>query len=216
MMTLKFTLVLLLFGLFSCGQIGSKHTIDPYAKKLNDSAVRLTFRMHDSDYQNAILLLDQATTVDNNYFLAYWNKLSFQSRLKQYDKAIVTTKNLIRIRPMAPDLHVTCGILYERIGDTISAPLDFQKALSLYNDVLDTMNVSNRDYDMLFMNRAVDLIMLGKQIEGNVLLKQLYNRQTDDAFKDLTLSLMNKNKKELLEAIEYQQSVTGSSNMIVK
>jgi tetratricopeptide (TPR) repeat protein len=216
MMTLKFTLILLLVGLFSYGQTGSKHTINPYAIKLNDSAARMTFQMNDSGYQKAILLLDQATAIDSNYFLAYYNKLIFQSQLKQYDKALVTSKNLIRIRPMAPDLHLTSGELYEEIGDTVSAKYNFQLALSLYNSILDTMSVGNRHYDMLFMNKAIDLIMLGEQIQGHELLKQLYDRQTDEDYKELILPFMNINRKELLEKIDHPQSITGSSNATVK
>jgi len=208
-MVLKFTFLLLFSGLFSCGQTISKHTTNPYAKKLNDSAMREASHMNDSGYQKTILLLDQATTIDSNYFMAYWNKLIFQSQLKQYDKAIVTAKNLIRIKPMAPDLYLTCGGLYERISDTLSAKDAFQKALSLYNNLLDTMSVGNRYYDMLFMNKAVDLIMLGEPIKGNELLKQLYDRQTDEAYKELTLSFMNKSRDELLKTIDQQQSVTA-------
>ena len=216
MMTLKFTLILLLLGLFSWGQTGSKPTINPYAKKLTDSAARMTFQMTDSGYRKAILLLDQATAIDSSFFLAYYNKLVFQSQLQQYNKALVTCKNLIRIRPMAPDLYLTCGGLYEITGDSVSANKNFQTALSLYNSITDTMSTSNRNYDMLSINKAIDLILLDQQIKGNELLKQLYNRQTDEAYKDLILSFMNKNRKELLERIENQQPVTGSSNASVK
>jgi tetratricopeptide (TPR) repeat protein len=215
-MSLKFTLIFLLSGLVSCGQTTSKHTINPYARKLNDSAIRMTFQMSDSCYQEAILLLDQATKVDSNYFSVYRNKLIFQFQLKQYDKAIVTSENLIRIRPTFPDIYVTRGGLYERINDTLSAKNDFQKALSLYDNILDTMGVGNRDYDMLFMNKAVDLIMLGEQAKGNVLLKQLYDRQTDEDLKDLTQSFMNKGRKELLEMMDHPQSATGEAKAIVQ
>ena len=78
------------------------------------------------------------------------------------------------------------------------------------------MSVKNRDYDMRLLNKAVNLIMLGEQMKGNELLRQLCDGQPDAALKDLALSIMNKNKKELLERIEYQQSVTGSSDAIVK
>jgi tetratricopeptide (TPR) repeat protein len=215
-MTLKFTIIFLLFGLFSCGQTISKHTVNPYARKLNDSALRMTLQTNDSCYQKAIFLFDQATAVDSNYFLAYWNKLVFQCQLKQYKKAVITSENLIRIRPIAPDLYFTRGGLYERINDTLSAKIDFQKALSLYDNILDTMSVGNRDYDMLFMNKAVDLIMLGEQIKGNELLKQLYDRQTDEGYKDLTLSFMNKNRKEVLEMIDHPVSATSAAKVILK
>jgi tetratricopeptide (TPR) repeat protein len=213
MITLKFTLILLLSGLFSIGQTTSKHRINALAKKLNDSAIELTFTMNDSDYQKAILLLDQATAVDSNYFLAYWNKLVFQLQLKQYDKAIVTSKNLIRIRTTAPDLHLTFGVLYERVRDSLSAEKEFQEALSLYDKFLDTMSLKNKDYDMLSVNKAVDLIMLGEQMKGNEFLKQLYDRQADDSLKGLILSFMNKNKKDLIETIEHRQSATNNAGL---
>ena len=182
--------------------------MNPDVKKLSDSAAIIASHMGDSNYQKAILLLDKAIAIDSNYFIVYWNKLIFQSQLKQYGQAIGTAKNLIRLRPMAPDLYLTCGELYERTDDTLSAKDAFQKALSLYNNLLDTMSVGNSYYDMLFMDKAIDLVMLGDQIKGNEMLKQLYDRQTDESYKELISSFMNKSGAELLATIDRQQPAT--------
>ncbi len=144
------------------------------------------------------LQLDNATSIDSNYFLGHYNKLMFFNQLKEFDKAVLTIDKLIQLRPSAHDLYLTGGILYERIGDTISSKKYFEKSLTICNTVLDTMNKTNRDYEMLVGNKAVNLIMLGDEIKANELLKELHDSQTNEELKKMTLSMMNKSKKELL------------------
>src|SRR4051794_18718285 len=99
MTTSKLSIVFVLFLCLSgCAQTDTesktKHIVNPKARQLNDSAMTLTRSLKDEDYQKAIMLFDQAIEIDSNYTLAYWNKLSFQTQLKQYDKAIQTAKQL--------------------------------------------------------------------------------------------------------------------------
>lgn len=149
--------------------------------------------------KKAISLLDKATTIDSNYFLGHYNKLMFYNQLKQFDKAVLTVNKLLQIRPAAHDLYLSGGILYEQLGDTVSSKSYFKKSLAISNSVLDTMSKENRDYEMLVSNKAINLIMLGDQTRANELLKKLYDSQTDEELKKWTASLMNKDKKELLE-----------------
>ncbi|WP_147202350.1 hypothetical protein [Segetibacter aerophilus] len=149
--------------------------------------------------RKAISLLDKATTVDSNYFLGHYNKLIFYNQLKQYDKAIFTVNKLLQLRPSAHDLYLTGGILYERVSDTVASSVYFKKSLEICNRVLDTMNTENRDYEMLLGNKATNLIMLEDQKSANLLLKKFYDNQTDEEQKKWLASLMNKNKKQLLE-----------------
>ena len=65
--------------------------------------------------------------------------------------------------------------------------------------ILDTISVTNRDYEMLMGNKATNLIMLDSQQEANEILKKLYDKQTNEELKKNTFLLMNKNKKQLLE-----------------
>src|ERR1700739_1526638 len=118
---------LLLFGFSARGQsTDHKNLVIPQAKKLNDSAI--TIVMRTQDYEKAISLLDEATEIDSNYYRAYSNKLAFQLELKQFDKALATAKNLIRIKPQSPDYYITTGILYYQIGDTVSSQNFFIQA----------------------------------------------------------------------------------------
>lgn len=156
--------------------------------------------MNDPDSsQKAISLLDKATAIDTNYFLGHYNKLMFFNQLKEYDKAILTINKLIQLRPSAHDLYLAGGILYERIGDTLSSKAYFTKSLTICANVLDTISFTNRDYEMLVGNKAINLIMLGDKENANEILKKLYDRQSDEELKKMTLSMMNKSKKQLLE-----------------
>lgn len=157
------------------------------------------FINNEDSARKAISLLDKATVIDSNYFLGHFNKLMFYNQLKQFDKAVLTVDKLIRLQPAAHDLYLTGGILHERLGDTIASRPYFEKSLAICNSVLDTMSTENRNYDMLVGNKAINLVMLGKQATANELLSRLYNSQTDEEQKKWTASLLNKNKKELLE-----------------
>ncbi len=159
----------------------------------------------------AIIFLDSATAIDSNYYLGYYNKLIVLNQLKQYNKAIIAINNLIRLQPNANVFYFNGGIIYEKMGDTISSRYYFQKSLEICIKVLDTMKVENGNYEMLITNKAVDLIMLGKKEEGNLLLIQVYEKQTDKSQKEMTFSFMNKNKSEIVEMITNPPAESGES-----
>jgi tetratricopeptide (TPR) repeat protein len=201
MTTTKHIIILLLLTLTACGQNSktNKHVIDPKARQLNDSAVALTRSFDSLDYVKAIALLDKATTIDTNFYTAYWNKLAFQSQLGQYNNALQTAKQLKRIKPNAPDFYVTTGMLYEKTGDSISAQSQYKEALIRYDKILDTMDIKNKDYDMLLMNKGVSLILVGQQTKGNDIIKKLYDKQTDVAYKEMFEMFLNKSRQEILD-----------------
>ena len=152
--------------------------------------------------QKAILLFDEAIKIDSNYFTAYWNKLSLQSQLKQYDKAVETGKQILKIN-RAPYYYFLIATFYYRLGDTTSATDYFKKTLTLCDTVLDTMSTKNKaTYEVVIMNKGVSLIFLGRQEEGNKVLKQFYDSQTDSTYKMWTGAFMNKTKEEILKVLD--------------
>ncbi|OSZ79897.1 hypothetical protein CAP36_01115 [Chitinophagaceae bacterium IBVUCB2] len=207
MNTLKFITVFLLVASYSCGQQSKKHKPDPEAVQLNNQAMMLVPYIENADSsKKAITLLDQATTIDSNYFLGYSNKLMFYYQLQEFDKLILTNNKLIQLRPSAHDLYLSGGVFYHQIGDSISANRYFNKSLTICNAVLDTMNSKNRDFVMFTTNQAINLIMLNDSAKANKILKVLYENQPDDpqfdnVEKKYIHSLMNKNKKELLDMV---------------
>jgi len=203
MTSLKFITIFLSITLYSCGQSKTEKKADPTVTELSNKIIPLVNHLGNPDScRKALLYLDSATTIDSNCFLCYYNKLMFLSSLKQFDKALLAINNCIRISPFAQDLYLTGGILYEKVGDTISSRKYFQKSLTICNKVLDTMSISNRDYEMLLTNKATNLIMLGDQQKASEVFKQLYDKQTDPDLKNEISSMMKKNKKQLLDSYD--------------
>lgn len=207
MTTLKFITAFLLITLYSCGQTSVKHKPDPAAVQLNNQAMTLVRYIDNADSsKKAISLLDQATNIDSNYFMGYSNKLMFFFQLKQFDKLIQTNNILLQLRPSAHDLYLRGGMFYQQIGDTVSANNYFSKSLTICNAVLDTMNNKNRDFVMITTNQAINLIMLNDTAKANNILKLLYDNQPDDpqfdnVEKRYIQSLINKNKKDLVDTM---------------
>lgn len=196
----KFILLLFSIALYSCGQKDSYSKVDVNVARLSNKIIPLVNFLDNPDScKKALLFLDSATAIDNNCFLCYYNKLMFLYSLKEYGKAVETLNECIRLNPSAQDLYLTAGILYERVGDTVSAKEYFQKSLKICNNVLDTMTNTNTDYEMLVNNKAVNLIMLRDKVEANKILKTLYDTQENEEMKKMTLTLMNKTRKELIE-----------------
>src|ERR1041385_6989411 len=74
------------------------------AVKWNDSALSKYFYDNDSlTLVKKIALLDKATSIDSNFYVAYMNKLAFQNEAKQYKQALNTVMRIIRLSPQTPD-----------------------------------------------------------------------------------------------------------------
>jgi tetratricopeptide (TPR) repeat protein len=205
------TVVVIILVLF-CFCNKNKHS-KILAKEYNNKAMALVPFIENSDSCNKALgLLDTATHVDSTCFLCHYNKLMFLLQLKQANKAIITVNKLIELRPLAHDLYMTAGSIYEQMGDTVNASAYFRKSLSICNQVLDTMSEHNRDYDMLVLNKGLNLIMIDHNEEGNVVLKKLYNKQPPSKLKSIASSFINKRKKEILISLNQKSTVDSSSN----
>lgn len=201
-------LIFFLLSLSGCGQKNVSHQTNSKSADLNYKAMSLAKFISSIDSaQKAIILLDSATAIDSNNYLAYFNKLMFLNKLKQYHKAIITTNNLIRLRPNAHDIYIIGGIFCEKINDTISSKNYFQKSLNICNITLDTMSIENSDYELITMNRAVNLIMLNKNAEANSVLQKLSETQTNEDMRKISLSMLNINKKDLIELYYSEKSI---------
>jgi tetratricopeptide (TPR) repeat protein len=167
----------LIIGLYTSGQTeGQNYLVNPKARQLKDSAARIA--MDSENYTKAIALLNEAIKLDSNYYPAYTNKLSFQLALKQYSDALPTAKKINMLRPDDPVPYVSIGLLCEVLHDTISSQKYFAAADSHFNNILDTMDRTNIDYEQIMMNKGINLILLGQQQNGNELLRQLYEKST--------------------------------------
>lgn len=198
----KIILIILATGIYSCKESKVKYKPNPIAVELSNKIIPLSSYIDNPDScRKALKFLDDATAIDNNCFSCHSNKLMFLNSLKEYDNAIATIENLTRLKPNAHDLYLTGGMFCERNNDTIASKVYFQKSLSICDVVLDTISLKNRDYEMIITNKAINLIMLEKKDEANILLKKLYDSQKDGELKEMTLSMMNKSKSEIIKLL---------------
>ena len=151
------------------------------------------------DYNKAIALLDQATRIDSNFYMAFWNKTNFQLELNQFDSALSTAKNLNRIKPESPNYFFVAGIIYDKMLDTISSQKYFQESENRYEKILDTMNTSSKQYRGMLMTKAANLKIIGQQQKGNDILKQLRDSEKDGFQKEMLDSMINKSKQQILD-----------------
>jgi tetratricopeptide (TPR) repeat protein len=197
--TMQFLALFLFITFSACGQQTKNYSVNPKAKQLNDSAVFIA--VHSNNYDSAITLLDKAISIDSNFTSAYANKTFFQLQLNQFDTALLTSKKLLGIKPNVPEYIVMTGMICEKLSDTISSREYFTQAAIIYDNILDTMSKTNKNYDGYLMNKAVNLIFLEQQQKGNDILKQVYNDKRNEADKELISMFINKSKQEIIDSI---------------
>jgi tetratricopeptide (TPR) repeat protein len=201
-MTLKqISIIFTFIVLSSCGHVSTdkKTTIDPDARALNDSAVALHMTFNKENTMKAIELLDKATKIDPGYFLAHWNKYVFQNELNMKEQAFETLKTLELLTPENPELKMASGVFHENIGDSSTAFQKYQRANSIYESNLDTLAKNGIQYSMLQSNRAINLILLGRESQGKEILNDLLQNESDEATKELIKEFLTLSRQDLLD-----------------
>lgn len=188
-------------GVYCFGQNpgAKKNNVDPKAKELNDSAVRLFSQTMQGD--TAIKLLNKALQIDSNYLAALYNKFSFESGLKQYDKAIITANHILRIQPQNPLLYFSVAMMYFISGDTISSKNYFNEAEIEVNNLLDTMAHTNKTYNDLLVNKVFIMIFKDSLQTSDSILSLLISNTKDSFEKDLYSQYLHKTKEQFINDI---------------
>ena len=129
---LPFFISCLLFS--ACGTKAQENNYNKKAKQLNDSAIAMGLLGDTAKVMAAIQLLNEATNIQPDYYLAYWNKLAFQCQLGLMDDVFTTLKIMEQISPENPDLKTRLGVFYERYKkDAIQAQVKYNEAEVLPN-----------------------------------------------------------------------------------
>ncbi|MEO1051150.1 MAG: hypothetical protein AAFX87_11015 [Bacteroidota bacterium] len=197
----QITFIFTFIILSSCRQVSTdkKTTINPEARALNDSAVALHMTFDKENTIKAIDLLDKATEIDPDYYLAHWNKYVFLNELNMKEQAFETLKTLEKISPENPELIMASGVFYENNGDSLKAIEKYGKANDIYESILDTIDNNGIQYSMLQSNHAVNLILLRQEVKGRKVLKDLYSRETDEAVREMIQSFLTLSRQDFLD-----------------
>ena len=194
--------LLALLTFISCGQTEKrkeKYKVDLKAQELNNRGVKLALTLNEDSILKAISMLDQATKIQPDYYLAHWNKFIYQNQLGLTKDALTTLKDLEKLTPENPDWKVELGIFMEVNGDSLKAREKYVEADRLYKSILDTLTSKTEPYQMILTNRAVNLKLLGYENEGDKILKEISSKQADTTLKELFECFVTLTRKELIE-----------------
>lgn len=106
---------------------GTEYEIDKKAVDLNEEAVRIMTEYPDS-LNFAIDLLGQSIKTDSNYYIAYENKINWESGLKEHGYGIPTLKAFIKRFPEHPSAYLALGFRQERMGNKNAAKAAYRKS----------------------------------------------------------------------------------------
>jgi tetratricopeptide (TPR) repeat protein len=194
----KFPLILLTIFLIACDTTIEKSRINPIAIKLNDSAVNLLMTFDTIKIINGIKLLDSAIQIQPDYDNAYWNMISLQTQIGLKDEALNTSYQYEKIRPQSTYIKMTIGIMLDSKGDSIKAQTKYLEAGNIYNQILDTINVNSKDYNMLMMDMAVNLKLLNNDSNANKILKSIKLDSSSMSLQPIIDSFIYMDRKQII------------------
>ena len=146
---------------------------DKKAIALNNKAIEI---MH-SDPDSALRLLDKATNIDKNYYVAYNNKMSIYCSRGEYENAIKAAEQGLKVKPDLAESVTMLGMLYDYTGQPDKAKEHYQKAIDLYDNRIAT---SDKYKQANRLNRAHALLLVGKATEGQKEVRELLKENPDD------------------------------------
>lgn len=146
---------------------------DKKAVLLNEGAVNIMSTNRDS----ALTLLNKATDIDSNYYIAFGNKVSIYASTGDYKQAIVNSQQVLRIKPDLAEAVVFLGILYDKSGQIKEAKEQYNLAIRLFDKRL---LVSDKNQKANKINRVLGLLLVGEQTKGMEEIKKLQNEYPND------------------------------------
>lgn len=195
-------LLAVIVGVSLCVVCSSHSSNSQQAAESNKQAMYAYYHQSNLSYAersaNAIKLLDQAIKTDSNYFDAYWNKFGLQAEAGEFENALVTGKEMIRLKPEEAHIYNETGMVYEKLGDTASARRCFRQALGLCRDKTQWESEGTSYRVQTQEDKAVALILLNKQDEGRYILHDLYETSVNVERKQHLLILMNMKRSDLV------------------
>jgi tetratricopeptide (TPR) repeat protein len=142
-------------------------------------------------------MLNNAVTIDYNYYFAWANKLSFECKLKEYDSALNTSQRMARIFSDNIDLVFFSGLLEFKTGHNTEAIAIFNGLIKQYSKLHD--NNDNSDHiKTALLNKAIALKLLDKAAESKKILTDLSNKEKDPAVKKHINSYITKTKEKII------------------
>lgn len=180
---------------FSCNSKSNVNKRSP-AILLNDSAVSVFVKHNDA--RKALLIIDNAISLDSNNMVLWQNKVTFQLSLQRYKDALLTVREIEAIKRSSTIITME-GLLYYKLGKIDSSMICFSQAYQIDSIALDTMKPDNKLYKGCLSDKGFLLILLDRREEGLAILKDFCDKDTVDWQKTALKHLMTLDKKSYVE-----------------
>ena len=203
---ISFSLVLIYFT--SCnnsdGQISESklknHKVSKECKKLNDSAIvilnnHLYNNKIDTGYLKTLYLLNLAISCDSNYFLALSNKSTVLSLQGNYLESIKVLNKLLSITNNDPEILITKGILFEKLGLKDSSNSIYQKTSIEYEN---RMKIEPNNFTLIGNKLFFQTFMGKKQFAIAQLKKYIIKNPNEEILKIYDTLITNFNREEFI------------------
>jgi tetratricopeptide (TPR) repeat protein len=190
--SLSFLLLFSCLTLAHCKSQEKKTAYDQKAIELNNKAVEF---IKVDDYDSALLYLDSAIHIDTTYYFAYANKCTIYCSLKDFKKALLASQMVTIVKPDLAEGWTFTGMLHDWLDDTANARICYEKSIEIFDE-----RISNPDTQKFLeanrRNRAISLILIGKEETGRNELKKLKKEYPNDK---LVVEFLQLSKEEYLE-----------------
>ena len=190
-----FYLLNLLFILFlSCEKQSKNIEFKLEAIELNNKALSY---YKNGKIDSAVCFYDKAIDLDSNYYIPHLNKITIYLLKKEYKKAIFEGERAINKKPDLAEVWTLVGMIYDFLGDSIKAKSYYLKSIEIFNHrISNPKKIKNLEANRI--NRAISLILLGKDKEGKQELRKVKKENPDNRMVDEYLKL---SKQEYIKQI---------------
>lgn len=173
-----------------------EYVIDSNAMALNDQAMKLhIFGPNDSLLlDSAIYLLDKATNMDSNYFIAYSNKIMYLFMKGDWDRALETNRKIRDLQPGVPNWIMREGWINEMLGKTSQANYYYKEGVISFEELLSD---SSKYHWTIEFDYAHALVFVDQYEQGEMVIEKLQKQYPNE----LTLIGYELPKKELILTI---------------
>lgn len=181
-----------------------KTDCSPSTIRLSDSLMATVFpELEPTTSKQAIALMQEAAVVDSTCMKINDNLLLLQSYQKDFVGMNITLRRLLRLQPNNPSHLSMLGLVEEQIGRPERSVAKYEKALSVYTQMLDSVSSSESAEGAAYLqfNQGLCRLLLGEEEEAHKLIQKVYEQVPDSNMKLVMSPFLSISREEYVDLI---------------
>lgn len=181
-----------------------KADCSPSTLRLSDSLMATVFpELEPEASKQAIVLMQEAAAVDSTCMKINDNLLLLQSYQKDFVGMNITLRRLNRLQPNNPSHLSMLGLVEEQIGRPERSIAKYEKALTVYTEMLDSVNKSESAEGAAYLqfNQGLCKLLLGEEKKAHELIQRVYEQVPDSNMKLVMSPFLSISREEYIDLI---------------